>query len=221
MVEDKHGKNMQNLSEYMNTLKAKILVLGITGALVSTASNLPAQDTPGRWYLGLDAGLALQQDITIQDTGGAKLAFDPGVRLDLSGGLHLSKSWKAEVELGFIYNSVSSVGGESAGSDSPDYFQVPIMANVIYTLPLRGPISAYAGVGVGGVYGLLWTDLFGSEDSFSFGYQGILGVKYALNDNLDLGLSYKLLGTVEHDLGAATVDGTLSHSVLAVVTFKF
>lgn len=205
----------------MNTLKRKILNLSMTAASICLASSLLAQDSPGRWYLGLDAGLALQQDLTVQDTGGARFEFDPGFRLDVGGGVHLSRSWKAELELGFIYNSVSSVGGESVGSGGPDYFQVPIMANVIYTLPLHGPISAYAGAGVGGVYGLLWTDLFGSEDSFAFGYQGILGVKYALNDSLDLGLSYKLLGTIEHDLGAARVDGALSHSILAAFTFKF
>ena len=198
----------------MNTLKSNILTLAMAGALMCVASNLLAQDEPGRWYLGLDAGLALQQDITLENTGGGRLSFDPGFRLDLSGGVHLSQSWKAEVEVGFIYNSVDARNLE--------YFQVPIMVNGIYTLPLHGRISAYAGAGLGGVSGVLLNDnLFGSEDSFTFGYQAILGVKYALNDDLDLGLSYKFLGTIEHDLGPATVDGTMSHSVLAAVTFKF
>jgi hypothetical protein len=46
-------------------------------------------------------------------------------------------------------------------------------------------------------------------------------VKYALKDNLDLGLSYKLLGTIEQDLGLYRADVTLSHSLLAALTFKF
>lgn len=197
----------------MNTPKSRILTLTLAIALMYTVPELLAQEAPGRWYLGLDAGLALQQDITIKDTGGAKLEFDPGFRLDLGGGVHLSQSWKAELEVGLIYNSVRFTDAE--------YFQVPIMANVIYTLPLHGPISAYAGVGVGGVYSVVWHDIFGSEDGFGFGYQGILGVKYALNDNLDLGLTYKLLGTLDHDLGGATAEGALSHSILAAFTFKF
>ncbi|HEY5910830.1 MAG TPA: hypothetical protein VJA21_09530 [Verrucomicrobiae bacterium] len=43
----------------------------------------------------------------------------------------------------------------------------------------------------------------------------------ALNDDFDLGLSYKLLGTTAHELGPATAHGTLSHSILAAFTFKF
>ena len=205
----------------MNTLKPKILTAGFAGVMVLVASTLPAQDIAGRGYLSLDVGLALQQDITLQRAGDSRrLSFDPGARLDLSGGLHLSESWRAELELGFIFNSVSAIDGESAGS-SAEYFQVPIMANGIYTLPLHGPIRVYVGAGLGGVASMFWNNLFDADDSFTFGYQAIVGAKYALNDSLDLGLSYKLLGTLEHDLGPATADGTFSHSILAAITFKF
>jgi opacity protein-like surface antigen len=204
----------------MNTLRTKILFAGVAGVLICMASNLLAQDVPGGWYLGVDTGLALQQELTIEDTSQAswfhdplpqKASFGPGIRLDVSGGVHLSESWKTEVEVGFIYNPGSSL----------DYFQVPMIANVIYTLPLHGPISAYVGAGAGGVAGVLWSDLFSSEGGLAFGYQAIVGVKYALKEDLDLGLSYKFLGTTGHDLGAARVDGTFSHSILAAVTFKF
>jgi opacity protein-like surface antigen len=136
------------------------------------------------------------------------------------------------LELGFIYNPGRS-GGESlrfpswwgswqTASGGLDLFQVPTMANAIYTLPLYGPISAYVGAGLGGVYTELWNGfLGGSKDSFSFGYQGILGVKYALNDGLDIGLSYKLLGSIEHDMETVKVEGTMSHSILAAFNFKF
>jgi hypothetical protein len=56
--------------------------LAVAGVLTCTGFNLFAQDEPGRWYLGLDAGLALQQDITLENACGDKLAFDPGFRLD-------------------------------------------------------------------------------------------------------------------------------------------
>ncbi len=205
----------------MNTLKTNTLTMGMAGALMCLASNLPAQDVTGRWYLGLDAGLALQQDMTIQGPGASKLSFDPGFRFDLSGGVHLLQSLKAEIELGFIFNAVSSVSSEPVGSGGPDYSQVPMMVNAIYTLPLHGPVSAYVGAGVGGVWGVLWHSIIDADDSLAFGYQGILGVKYALSNDLDLGLSYKFLGTAEHDLGTGSVDGTMSHSILAALTFKF
>lgn len=80
--------------------------------------------------------------------------------------------------------------------------------------------GAYAGAGLGGVYSALWHDLDG-EDSFTFGYQGILGVKYTVNDNFEVGLSYKLLGTFERDPGPTTAKGALSHSIMAAFTFRF
>ncbi len=64
------------------------------------ALNSLAQDQAGRWYLDLDAGVSLQQDIAIEDTSSPswfhtslppKLAFDPGVRLDVSGGVQMSR----------------------------------------------------------------------------------------------------------------------------------
>ena len=200
--------------------KRNIFASFLVSTLLCGVSNLPAEVIPGTWYLGLDAGLALQQDITLEHAGQTKLSFDPGVRLDLGGGVYLSQSWKAEVELGFIYNSGGETG-RASGDGGPDYYQVPVMANIIYTLPLKGRVSAYAGAGVGGVSAVLWNHFLDAEGSFTFGYQGILGAKYALKDNLDLGLSYKLLGTIEHDLGPATAEGTLSHSFLAAFAFKF
>ncbi len=198
----------------MNTPKRKILTVSIAGAVLCLACGTFGQDLAGRWYLGLDTGVAFQQDLHVENAGGGKLEFDPGFRLDVSGGTHLSEVWRAEVELGFIYNPM-----ESTGSDA-GLFQVPIMANAIYTVPIHGPISAYVGAGLGGVYTALWHGLDG-EDSFTFAYQGIVGVKYAINDNFDVGLSYKLLGTLERDLGPVAAEGALSHSILAAFTFKF
>ena len=225
----KHGGTDRERTETCQVRKNKNVNVCIAGALMCTAWNLFSQELPGQWYLGLDTGAVLQQEITIQD--GGKLTFDPGFRLDVSGGVHLSQSWKAELELGFLYNSVRS-GGESLKSQSwmgfgwtqskgQDFVQVPMMANVTYTLPLQGPIRAYGGAGIGGVYSVLWQDILASKEGLAFGYQVILGLKYALNEDLDLGLSYKFLGTTEHELGATKVDGTIAHSILAAVTFKF
>jgi opacity protein-like surface antigen len=202
-----------------HSITIKLRLVGAVGALICLTSNLVAQDSPGRWYLGLDTGVALQQDLTLEGAGETKLSFDPGFRLDLSGGYQFSRSWKAEVELGFIYNSLDESG--NFGSEDSSYCQVPMMVNGIYTLPLKGPFSAYAGAGLGGVYSVLWYHLLDAEVSYTFGYQGLLGVKYALKEDLDLGVSYKLLGTLEHDLGLYRSEGTFSHSFLAALTFKF
>ncbi len=52
----------------MITSKSRILTDTMSGAVRCIALNCLAQDVPGRWYLGVDTGLALQQDITIEDS---------------------------------------------------------------------------------------------------------------------------------------------------------
>ncbi len=206
--------------EVMKPSKTNIVAIAAGMALLLSGSRVSAQSSDRKSYLDLDAGMALQQDVTIEETGGAKLGFAPGFRLDVSEGLHLSDCWRAEVQVGFIYNGVDSIARESLEGEGLGYLQMPLIANAIYRLPLHGPIRADIGAGFGGVYGILWQDIFAS-DGFSFAYQGILGVKYAVNEGFELGVCYKLLGTFEHELGGVKVDGALSHSILARFTFKW
>src|SRR5512140_1775719 len=111
---------------HSTTITIKLRLAGAVGALICLTSNLAAQDTPGSWYLGLDTGVALQQDLTLERAGQqTKLSFDPGFRLDLGGGYHFSPSWKAEVELGFIFNSLDEAGDFGHGDSS--YCQIPMM----------------------------------------------------------------------------------------------
>jgi len=169
--------------------------------------------------------VAVQRDITIRGADVGKVSFDPGFRFDVAigGG---SESWRAEFEFGFIYNSVKSFNGDSLNSEGvrPDVYELPMMVNVIYKLPFHGPVTAYVGAGIGGVYGIFVgsdTSILGFTTDITFGYQGLAGVKYAVSDRCDLGVAYKFLGTTEHDLDFSKLDGTMTHSLLATLSFKF
>ena len=72
-----------------------------------------------------------------------------------------------------------------------------------------------------GVYSGMGTSILGFASDFTFGYQGSLGLKYAISENCDLGIAYKFLGTSDHDMGRFGTDGTLTHSLLATLTFRF
>jgi opacity protein-like surface antigen len=159
-----------------------------------------------------------------------KFTTDAGLRLDLDAGYRFNKSWAVELETGFIYNSISSVqvtvssnGVPHTGKvNNPDVslYQVPILANVIYTVPLDGKVKPYVGAGVGGV----WTMVDGSgtsESAFAFGWQAMAGADYQINDKWSAGLAYKLLGTGECDWGGVKTDSFLTHSIVAVVSYKF
>ena len=234
----------------MNTIKIKLIIGTATLALVGTAFHLYAGDSQGEWYathptaytspssssggfptgrlyLGADAGLALQQDVTIKDSGGAKISFDPGARFDVAVGYHFTDAWAAEFQAGVIYNSIDKIAGISLDSQglSANLYEIPLMANLTYTLPVGERFSAYLGAGVGGVVGVFHGEGGGESTDhtdLTFGYQGILGLKYALHDKMGLSLAYKFLGTTDHDFGSGVKsEGTRTHSVLVAFTIKF
>jgi opacity protein-like surface antigen len=98
------------------------------------------------------------------------------------------------------------------------------MLDVFYTFPRSGRLQGYIGGGLGGVYGVFTgngTGLLGFQTDFTFGYQAIAGVKYSLSERCDIGIGYKFLGTSDHDLGGGiSMDGTMTHSLLAAITIK-
>lgn len=181
----------------------------------------------GKWYLSMDAGVAFQQDITLRDSIGdtAKLTFDPGARLDFDFGYNFTTNFAAEFEIGFIANQVKN------SVMDVDLIELPIMVNAIYTQPLGRHFSAYVGGGVGGAFSDYSSEWGSTKNDTTFAFQGLAGLKYAFNERWDLGVTYKFLGTTDHDLGSGLdsnnnptevkSDGTMTHSILVALTCKF
>jgi len=243
----------------MNAAKTRILTGAVTLAIACPAASLYAQssgsyyDSPhsstqtgaarGRYYapllndqlyLGLDAGVAWQQDITISDSIGdsEKVTFDPGARLDCELGYNFTKNWAAELEVGLDISPVAHSFVLGADFMNVDFTELPVMVNVIYTQPLGRRFSAYVGGGLGGVFSEYSNDFGGSTPTESaFGFQALAGIKYAISDRWDFGIAYKFLGTTEHDVGPGfdsngfptefRSDGTLTHSILVTLTCRF
>lgn len=203
----------------------------ITGALALTlinAINLKAEVIQERAYLGFDGGVALQQEVTIKaPAGSVNATFDPGFRIGIRGGYQLWEELSLELESGLIYNSMDKISGVSLSSvgASAELYQVPIMANAIYSFTLQEPFSFYAGGGLGAVVSDFRASAFGSSGNSwdtTFGYQLMAGFKYAFDTGWELNLGYKFLGTTGHDLGSGLkTDGTGTHSILAGFTYKF
>lgn len=206
-------------------------------------SGVPTGTVPGRYYatplsgkvyLSFDAGVALQQDITMSDTIGDSetVTFDPGARLDFDFGYNFTKNWAAELEIGLVANQVKNSFFLGTDFMEVDLVELPIMVNVIYTQPLGRHFSTYIGGGIGGVFSD-YSNEFGetTASDTTFGFQGLAGVKYAINERWDIGVAYKFLGTTGHDVGPGfdsngnptefKSDGTLTHSILVVLTCKF
>src|ERR1051326_5245429 len=174
--------------------------LGAT-RLIGMKGQLLAEQPGTAGYLSFDGGLAVQRTIGIKDSDGDRLSFDRGLRFDVAVGCGTREpnSMAVELELGLTYNSTKPIA--SLDSERLDVYEVPILLNAIYTLPLRGPVRAYAGIGVGGVYGIFVgrdTSILGFNTDITFGFQGTAGIDYHINDEWTIGVAYKFLGTTDH-----------------------
>lgn len=204
-----------------------------------TGSTVPGHDyaTPpsGKLYLGFDAGVALQQNITLSDSVGdsEQVAFDPGARLDVQLGCNFATNWAAELELGLIISPVKYSYALGTDYMGVDLVQLPVMVNLIYSRPIGRHFSVYAGGGVGGVFSH-YEDEYGdtTPSATAFGYQGMAGVKCALNQKWVLGVGYKILGTTGYDVGSGvayngitpteyTSNGNVIQSILLTLACKF
>jgi len=189
----------------------------------------------GKVYFGFDAGAALQQNITLSDTVGdsEQVAFDPGVSLDVQAGYNLTKNWAAELELGLVISPVQYSYALGTDCMGVDLVQLPVMVNLVYSQPLGKNCSVYLGVGAGGVFSH-YEDVYGdtTPSASAFGYQGMAGFKYSINQKWDLGVGYKCLGTTSYDVGSGVAyngytpteyksSGNVVQSILVTLNCKF
>ena len=183
-------------------------------------------DAPG-FYLNLDAGPSFMQDFHSTRFGfpgsfsarpGARFSVEPGYNFIADRQLTLG----AEFETGFIYNYLNSVRQTGSPTTRGDYYQTPILANLVLKLNPDGFVVPYIGVGGGGDYSSVrihTPGFFGFDnwnDEVDPAAQGMIGVRFRLNPMSELGVGYKFLAAFP-DHGSYV--GT--HSVSASFTMRF
>ena len=189
----------------------------------------------GKIYVGFDAGVAYQQNVTLSDSVGDRetISYDAGPRMDVQFGYQITTNWAVELETGFLANQVQS--SYVLGTDYWDVYlyQFPLMANVLYSHQLGQHWLLYAGGGIGPVFSYYENDNWDTTPSAtSFGYQGMAGLKYRFNERCEMGVGYKFLGMTSYTVGSGvaydgytrtdyTSDGNMSHSVLLIFTWRF
>ncbi|MDR3435924.1 OmpA family protein [Telmatospirillum sp.] len=184
-------------------------------------------------YVGAETGLAIAPTVKFKD--GAKVwkeTQDPGYAVLGQLGYGFGPV-RVEGELGWRSNGVDKVKQPFNTSGSGKLDASSAMANVYYDIKTGTSITPFIGVGAGGV------DVnaeklrangttFSNKDQFVFGYQGIVGASYALNDNLALKADYRYLRTLDTKLKEDPSYGTgkskadyQSHAILVGFTYKF
>ena len=126
----------------------------------------------GQVYGRFDVGANFMNDLKVDNTG-IDLEFDTGVRFDFAGGYKITDAFAVELEVGFAYNSVDSFNfhyGQDYEADISDYgldfdlYQIPMLVNLSYTIPLNSKIKPFVGVGVGGLAAIASAEMYGFEE---------------------------------------------------------
>ena len=221
--------------------------LAIAVALASTALATPAVARDGV-YVGLEGGVMWVEDSPFNVTNGLT---NPSYTTDHKTG------YDVDAIAGYDFGAVrveAELGYKRAGIDTIDTITtlypasghasaLSLMANVLFDFGDEDGLSGYAGGGVGMARAkyafnapllapFVGTVNFSDSDS-RFAWQGIIGARYAITPNFDLGLKYRLFNVSRLRFSdnfptstTASVPGTVnarfrSHSLLASLIYNF
>jgi opacity protein-like surface antigen len=189
----------------------------------------PLLGTTG-FYLGSDLGPSFMPDFQSPRFGvPASFSANSGVRFDVAAGYNFVRTDRltlgGEFETGVIYNYLNTVW--LAGSPTPlrgDYYQVPLLANLVLRLDPDSFVVPYFGIGAGGDDSsvrihLPWYYGYGygtSNDELDPAVQAKAGLRFRLNSFTDMGLGYQFLAAFPSE---GRYVGT--HSVTASVSMRF
>jgi opacity protein-like surface antigen len=116
----------------------------------------------------------------------------------------------------------------SSYSGRIDLYQIPMMGNLILSVPLKHGFRPYFGAGTGVVASVLdFNSPLGNirDTDYTFGYQAFAGFNYQISRHLEVGVGYKFLSTRDHGWqdGGVTfhTDGIVTHAITASLTWTF
>ncbi len=183
----------------------------------------PALARDGSGYVGFDAGLLMPDDTDFEFDGDDLFGIEHknGFDIDLIAGYDFGFV-RAEGELAWKRASHDTLFGDDEEFDGDGDADVrSAMVNVLGDIG-SDRWSFYAGGGVG--YALVrhsfegFDDIFEDDDELKlkdggFAWQGIAGVRFAMNEMIDVGVKYRYFDTGDFNDGDAEWDFT-SHSLM-------
>jgi len=204
------------------------------------------------FYVGFEVGGAVIEDIDLSNGDiTSSLGLNPGIRFDVPIGYRVNDWFSVEFTPGIIYNTMSSwnvsqfvfedptdpeasINGAGLYGIGGSLTQVPLLVNFLLTIPTDSPWEPVIGAGLGTIYSnISLKELPGSEygipssrsgSCWSFGYSGLVGLNYHVNQDVSVGFNYKFTGTAgqnwNDDLKNFSTN-TYTQSVEASATFRF
>lgn len=189
---------------------------------LGTASAEPA-DGP---YLRLEGGASLPGNMAATGPTGLSFTLEPdaGPIAGAALGMRLAP-FRLELDVDWMHSSVKSGSPALTGAVQ----NIPVMLNAYVDWANGTPFTPYIGIGMGFTAMTLTANgaagRFIDSSQRVFAFQPIVGVDYAVTDQLAVGLQYRYFRSVQP--GLATTGGArfsidnASHNVLATLTYRF
>ena len=206
----------------------------------NTSSPMSDTDDYGNeegFVLRSAVGASFQQALSGRSGSGDrydKWIFQPGIRFDLEPGYNVTDWFRVGLESSFIYNQIHSLsldndvlynGSTSMGNGG--LYQIPILANVTFTIPTDGPIRGYVGGGTGAAWNILQTSVGGGTNEYTsyqwnFVWEATAGLTYNVAPALDLDIAYKLLSTPNPNLNdEGQYKASFNHTAEIGLAYRF
>ncbi|MEZ0275072.1 MAG: outer membrane protein [Roseimicrobium sp.] len=185
----------------------------------------PAPAPVGGPYLSLAGGALWLDDASF---GGVDLDFDTGFSILGAVGYSFGNGLSVELESGYLGVDSAEVHVRGLGSADLDgeFRQVPIFANVLYTVDVTDRVGLY----VGGGAGVVWSDAevdgingFGFDDvdlgdQWNFAAQAKAGVSFKITEAASLNVGYRFFYGKD---AVGDLDDSIGHILEGGVTIRF
>lgn len=228
----------------MKTVGRRILLVMVASAL-GLASIRPVFGQSGQFYFKADAGGVWSDDVDLDEfpglASGLEAELETGVRFGMAGGYHFTDWFAAEVETGYYGQFLDGIrGAPTVSVHDSSLSNVPLLANVVLAWPNRSRLVPYVGAGAGVSFTVFTADaitdgstfvLDGTESDAVFAYQGFAGLRYQLNEQMDLGLTYRYFTSdgADYDVDDVFTGGSRdielgrvqTHSISLTFTLRF
>ncbi len=220
------------------------LALGL--ALASTALASPSMARDDQWYVGVDGGVMLVEDLDldigpapIEGTANTKTGYDFGavVGYDFGGFRLEAETSYREADLSSFASSVSAIpSGAGSGLSTPglkatggDTNALSFMVNGMLDFGDDDGLQGFVGGGVGvarvDVHQIFAAPAWLDDSDTGFAWQALAGVRAPLSDSWDVGLKYRFFNAPNVDLvdrlGRDVSTRFRSHSLLGSLIYNF
>ena len=220
--------------------------LAIGLALASTALASPSMARDGQWYVGVDGGVMLVEDLEL-DIGAAPIegvantdtGYDFGgvVGYDFGGFRLEAETSYREADLRSFFSSVAAIpSGAGLGLSGPglkktggDANALSFMVNGMFDFGADDGLQGFVGAGIGvarvDVQQQFAAPSWLDDSDTGLAWQALAGIRAPLSDSWDAGLKYRFFNAPNVDLvdrlGRDVSTRFRSHSLMGSLVYNF